>query len=52
MKDHIEWRANWHKSEYKTLTSREARKRAHSIALSLGTVTGVLWASALVYILN
>jgi hypothetical protein len=49
MRDQYTWRANWHYSDYKKLVQAEARKRTHAIALSLGILTAIIWASAVIH---
>jgi hypothetical protein len=42
----VPWRAVWPRPKYFAFVNAEARKRAHALALSLGILTAIIWASA------
>lgn len=52
MRDHFQWRPNWHYSEYHQLQHVDREERRHAIAAFLGALSAVLCFAGIVYMLS
>lgn len=52
MRDHTQWRPNWHRSEFHSFLEDEREERRHAIAALLGALTALACFGGIVWLLT